>query len=187
MLGLTQQQIATLIGVTCQQAHKYETGINRISAGRLYQLAQALEVEVPYFFAGADTGVGPQSSRHQRVLLELARCFLAITDRAHQEALCSLARTLAGNAGSSKQRMRSTKSRHRQHWPRHEPDWPLLSQPESSDQGLMVLLKVEVMQPEAFDLADFHAVHEAMSLRYNAQLAAALDLRDVRSCQTRTS
>jgi len=98
MLGLTQQQIAVLIGVTCQQAHKYETGINRISAGRLYQLAQVLEVEVPYFFAGADTGVGPQSSRHQRVLLELARCFLAITDRAHQEALCSLARTLAGNA-----------------------------------------------------------------------------------------
>ena len=39
----------------------------------------------------------------------------------------------------------------------------------------MVLLKVEVMQPEAFDLADFRAVHEAMSLRYNAQLAAALD------------
>ena len=39
----------------------------------------------------------------------------------------------------------------------------------------MVLLKVEVMQPEAFDLADFRAVHEAMSLRYNAQLAAALN------------
>jgi len=66
--------------------------------------------------------------------------------------------------------MRSTKSRHRQHWPRHEPDCPLLSQPsQSSDQGLMVLLKVEVMQPEAFDLADFHAAHGAMSLRYNAQ------------------
>ena len=39
----------------------------------------------------------------------------------------------------------------------------------------MVLLKVEVMQTEAFDLADFHAAHEAMPLRYNAQLAAALD------------
>ena len=35
MLGLTQQQMAELIGVTYQQAHKYETGINRISAGRL--------------------------------------------------------------------------------------------------------------------------------------------------------
>ena len=133
MLGLTQQQIATLVGVTCQQAHKYETGINRISAGRLYQLAQVLEVEVPYFFAGADAGVGPQSSRHQRVMLELARCFLAITDRAHQEALAvSLGPWPGTRSGSSNQQMRSTKSKHRQHWPRHEPDCPLLSQPRAA-------------------------------------------------------
>ena len=46
MLGLTQHQMAELIGVTYQQAHKYETAINRISAGRLYQIAQALDVEV---------------------------------------------------------------------------------------------------------------------------------------------
>src|SRR5688500_20373226 len=50
MLGLTQQQMAELIGVTYQQAHKYETGINRISAGRLFQIAQALGVEISYFF-----------------------------------------------------------------------------------------------------------------------------------------
>ena len=52
MLGLTQQQMAELIGVTYQQAHKYETGINRISAGRLYQIAQALGRER----AGQDPG-----------------------------------------------------------------------------------------------------------------------------------
>ena len=46
MLGLTQQQMAELIGVTYQQAHKYEKGINRIAAGRLYTIAQALGVEV---------------------------------------------------------------------------------------------------------------------------------------------
>jgi DNA-binding XRE family transcriptional regulator len=46
MLGLTQQQMAGLIGVTYQQAHKYETGINRISAGRLYQIARALGVDI---------------------------------------------------------------------------------------------------------------------------------------------
>ena len=45
MLGLTQQQLAELIGVTYQQAHKYETGINRISAGRLYHIARALGVD----------------------------------------------------------------------------------------------------------------------------------------------
>jgi transcriptional regulator with XRE-family HTH domain len=41
MLGLTQQQMAELIGVTHQQAHKYEKGINRVSTGRLYGIAQA--------------------------------------------------------------------------------------------------------------------------------------------------
>ena len=52
MLGLAQQQMAELIGVTYQQAHKYEKGINRISGGRLYMLAQALGVEVDYFYDG---------------------------------------------------------------------------------------------------------------------------------------
>ena len=49
MLGLTQQQMAELIGVTYQQAHKYEKGINRIAGGRLYAIAQALGVEVSFF------------------------------------------------------------------------------------------------------------------------------------------
>ena len=44
MLGFTQQQLADLIGVTYQQAHKYERGINRISAGRLFDIAQVLSV-----------------------------------------------------------------------------------------------------------------------------------------------
>ena len=52
MLGLTQQQMAELIGVTYQQAHKYEKGINRIAAGRLSSIAQALGVEVGYFYEG---------------------------------------------------------------------------------------------------------------------------------------
>src|SRR6188508_3503699 len=52
MLGLTQQQMAELIGVTYQQAHKYEKGVNRIAGGRLYTIAQALGVEVGYFYEG---------------------------------------------------------------------------------------------------------------------------------------
>jgi DNA-binding XRE family transcriptional regulator len=42
MLGLTQQQMAELIGVAYQDAHKYEKGINRVAAGRLYSIARAL-------------------------------------------------------------------------------------------------------------------------------------------------
>src|SRR4051794_13246143 len=52
MLGLTQQQMADVIGVTYQQAHKYEKGVNRIAGGRLYQVAQALGVDVGFFFDG---------------------------------------------------------------------------------------------------------------------------------------
>ena len=51
-LGLTQQGLAELIGVTYQQAHKYEKGVNRIAGGRLYTIAQALGVEVGFFYDG---------------------------------------------------------------------------------------------------------------------------------------
>ena len=44
--GLSQQQMAERVGVTYQQMHKYEAGINRMSAGRLWQIAQALGVSV---------------------------------------------------------------------------------------------------------------------------------------------
>ncbi len=53
-LGLTQQQFADEIGVTYQQAHKYEQGINRISASRLYQMAVALHVEISAFYENLD-------------------------------------------------------------------------------------------------------------------------------------
>src|SRR5665213_1944577 len=56
MLGFTQQQLADLIGVTYQQAHKYERGINRISAGRLFEIA---------------------NERHQEALSQLARVLAA--------------------------------------------------------------------------------------------------------------
>jgi transcriptional regulator with XRE-family HTH domain len=59
MLGLTQQQLAELIGVTYQQAHKYEKGLNRVAGGRLYQIAQALGVEVAHFYEGLGAGPAP--------------------------------------------------------------------------------------------------------------------------------
>jgi transcriptional regulator with XRE-family HTH domain len=50
-VGMTQQQLAELIGVAFQQAHKYERGISRVTAGRLYYIAAALQTPVSYFFA----------------------------------------------------------------------------------------------------------------------------------------
>ncbi|WP_191060467.1 helix-turn-helix domain-containing protein [Geminicoccus harenae] len=95
MLGLTQQQMADIIGVTYQQAHKYEKGVNRIAAGRLFQIAQALGVEVGFFFEGMTHSTGASPPPQQRMLLELARNFIAVPSRRHQEAICSLARALA--------------------------------------------------------------------------------------------
>lgn len=95
MLGLTQQQLADLIGVTYQQAHKYERGINRVSAGRLFEIAQMLRVPVSYFFDGLDIEAERLGSPRERMCLELARNFSQIANEKHQEALSQLARALA--------------------------------------------------------------------------------------------
>jgi transcriptional regulator with XRE-family HTH domain len=95
MLGFTQQQLADLIGVTYQQAHKYERGINRISAGRLFEIAHVLSVSINYFFEGLEGDAGRQISPRERMCLELARNFAQIPNERHQEALSQLARVLA--------------------------------------------------------------------------------------------
>ena len=53
-IGMTQHELAQIIGVAFQQTHKYERGISRISAGRLYHIATALQAPIEYFFAGEE-------------------------------------------------------------------------------------------------------------------------------------
>src|SRR5580704_12370645 len=96
MLGLTQQQLAEMIGVTYQQAHKYERGINRVSAGRLFEIARVLNAPITYFYDGLGEEVRP-ATPHQRMLLEIARNFAEIQNERHQEAVSQLARALAGH------------------------------------------------------------------------------------------
>jgi transcriptional regulator with XRE-family HTH domain len=99
MLGLSQQQLAQMIGVTYQQAHKYERGLNRISAGRLYEIAQVLGVPVSWFFDGLSSTDQPaEMTQRQRMCLELARNFAAIDNEKHQEALSQMARALASQS-----------------------------------------------------------------------------------------
>jgi transcriptional regulator with XRE-family HTH domain len=95
MLGLTQQQLADLIGVTYQQAHKYEPGINRVSAGRLFEIARVVSVPISFFFEGLDDEGSRQVTPRERMCLELARNFAQIPNETHQEALSQLARALA--------------------------------------------------------------------------------------------
>jgi transcriptional regulator with XRE-family HTH domain len=95
MLGLTQQQLAEMIGVTYQQAHKYECGINRVSAGRLFEVARALSAPITYFYEGIGEEGPRQIMPHQRMLLELARNFAEIRNEKYQEAVSQIARALA--------------------------------------------------------------------------------------------
>lgn len=99
MMGLSQQQLAKMIGVTYQQAHKYERGLNRISAGRLFEIAQVLSVAVSWFFEGLSDDIEPSEiSPRQRMCLELARNFALIDNEKHQEALSQMARALAAQS-----------------------------------------------------------------------------------------
>jgi len=103
LLGMSQQQLAEAIGVTYQQAHKYERGLNRISAGRLYGIAQVLGVPVSWFFDGIGTsGEAEPLTQRQRLCLEVARNFAAISNERHRAALSHLARVLAEAGGEGK-------------------------------------------------------------------------------------
>jgi transcriptional regulator with XRE-family HTH domain len=102
MLGLSQQQLARMIGVTYQQAHKYERGLNRISAGRLFEIAQVLGVPISWFFEGMQpVNAAPELNQRQRMCLELARNFAMIDNEKHQEALSQMARALAQTDGGN--------------------------------------------------------------------------------------
>ena len=54
LIGMTQQQLAERVGIKFQQIQKYETGANRVSASRLWDIADALEVPVSFFFEGIE-------------------------------------------------------------------------------------------------------------------------------------
>lgn len=63
MAGMTQQQLGDAVGIKFQQIQKYETGMNRISASRLWELSGALGVPVSFFFDGMEEAEGaPVSS-----------------------------------------------------------------------------------------------------------------------------
>jgi len=96
LLGITQQQLGEAIGVTYQQVHKYELGINRVSVGFLLEIGLVLGVPPEYFFEGAKSGLKRASGgRRQRRALDFSRDFRLITNQRHLEMLANLVRMLA--------------------------------------------------------------------------------------------
>jgi len=61
LLGISQSALAEMIGLTFQQVQKYEKGMNRVSSSRLVDMANALDVAVPYFFEEMSAAVSGQT------------------------------------------------------------------------------------------------------------------------------
>jgi transcriptional regulator with XRE-family HTH domain len=103
LVGLTQHQLAVAVGVRFQQIQKYESGMNRISAARLWHFCQALDVPASYFFDGLPSvvGEGRKSADGEVDLMDrpesidLIRVFYKLDERPRRRLL-DLAKSLGG-------------------------------------------------------------------------------------------
>ncbi|MEO0386222.1 MAG: helix-turn-helix transcriptional regulator [Pseudomonadota bacterium] len=103
MLGMTQQQLGEAVGIKFQQIQKYETGMNRVSASRLWDIGRVLDVSISFFFEGLDAedmAAGPADQQPagdllaDKEALELVRSYYAIPEEQRRK-LFDLARVLS--------------------------------------------------------------------------------------------
>jgi transcriptional regulator with XRE-family HTH domain len=116
LLGMSQERLAQLLGLTFQQIQKYERGVNRIGSSRLYELGQILDVPISFFFDDmAESGHAPDLlapglaedpaefafdgtrdlQLDKRETLEFVRAYNRIVDPAVRKRLFELAKALA--------------------------------------------------------------------------------------------
>ncbi len=116
LLGMSQEKLGQKLGLTFQQVQKYEKGINRIGASRLFDLAQVLGVSVQFFYEEAPAGevhhlaadgFAERPDEHtiveflrSRDGLELNKAFVRISDTRARRAIVELVRSLAGEDSS---------------------------------------------------------------------------------------
>ncbi len=102
LVGMTQQKLAESVGIKFQQIQKYETGANRVSASRLWDIADALEVDVAFFFEGLKSVEGatpeadtmPADMMGDKEAMDLVRSYYAIPEN-QRRRLFELARVLS--------------------------------------------------------------------------------------------
>ena len=104
LVGMTQQQLAEKVGIKFQQIQKYETGANRVSASRLWDIADALDVPVAFFFEGIEDAQSDQPTELSEAVpadllgdkeaLDLIRSYYSIPEN-QRRRLFELARVLS--------------------------------------------------------------------------------------------
>ena len=105
LVGMTQQQLAQHVGIKFQQIQKYETGANRVSASRLWDISETLEVPISFFFEGLAREQAQQSATDSvppdlmgdKEALELIRSYYSIPEN-QRRRLFDLARVLSNVA-----------------------------------------------------------------------------------------
>ncbi len=113
LLGMTQSNLAEVLGLTFQQVQKYERGANRIGASRLFHLSEILDVSIEYFFGDMPADVAAKSPAQwhgsvknpvsyeidpmaKRETLELVRAYYRIPDSKVRKCLFHLTKAFAG-------------------------------------------------------------------------------------------
>jgi len=103
LVGMTQQQLAEKVGIKFQQIQKYETGANRVSASRLWDISDSLEVPISFFFEGLEGAAAevsgpadamPVDLMGDKEALDLVRSYYAIPEN-QRKRLFELARVLS--------------------------------------------------------------------------------------------
>ena len=113
LLGMSQEKLGRAVSLTFQQIQKYERGVNRIGASRLFELSRILDVPVAFFFEGLPATLSGVKARRARGLaeapaapfehdplskretLELVRAYYGVTDRQVRRRVLDLVRSLA--------------------------------------------------------------------------------------------
>jgi transcriptional regulator with XRE-family HTH domain len=95
MVQISQKALGHVLGITIRQVQKYEEGMNRISVGRLHQIARLFQVPVPFFFEGVPGGAACTPTGVSEFLATsdgsaLARAFMRIPDAKLRQAIVGL-------------------------------------------------------------------------------------------------
>jgi len=103
LIGMSQEKLGDLLGLTFQQVQKYEKGINRIGAGRLFEIARILDVPIDFFYDGVgppSDGVGEARASVMEFVsstegLQLSLAFMKIRDSKVRKRVLDLVKSLA--------------------------------------------------------------------------------------------